>query len=157
MPLSARAAHGVTSRPWKQVMWPCGYVLGLRLRTFQSHSCLYHWFRYPGLVWVIYLILLPRNNRKWIQLHCCIVVNVTLLNTACSWIPVLFRFQPPVIGSQGGGTCGLTDMLPWREKSSCLENEGTLQIATCANPSYTFVLQFLSIGVWKHRINSASE
>lgn len=49
MPLSARVARGVTSRPGEQVMWPCGYVLGLRRREFQSHSCLYHWFHYPGL------------------------------------------------------------------------------------------------------------
>ena len=72
-------------------------------------------------------------------------------------ISPFLRFQPPVIGAQGGGTCDLTDMLPSREKSSCLENEGTLQIATCEKPQLHFCSSISSIGIWKHGINSASQ
>lgn len=118
---------------------PCGYAVGLRLGKAQSHSCLWHCFAIQ--VWVIYLILLSRRSRKWMWLRCFIVVNVTV--KYCMFLNIiLFQISANCYWILGRGMCDLTGTLPWREKSSCLENEGTPKIATCTNPSCTFVLQF---------------
>lgn len=104
-----------------------------------SCSSLCRWFAIQ--VWVIYLILLSRSSGKWMWLHCCIVVNVTVKYCMFSNI-ILFQISANCYWNLERGTCDMIDTLPWREKSSCLENEGTSKIATCTTPSCTFVLQF---------------